>query len=286
MANPEPGDLRLEELSDNHRRRQTKGGVWFTTVTVFVGAAMVIVMVFATFAPGPRPFLRTPVEVLGSTETIPSDSAAPASDVRVAVAANDDWAHPEFGSEDSEFGDDPVLDELYSRCADEDLVACDDLHFVKRGGRSSYELFGLTCGDRTDLIRGTCGEQFLDQPFDPQFDYAVGDCVVLPRSDGGLFRRIECNQAHDAEVLATLATTEPLHSLDGTFIVSPDAGVEMIRTCAATIETLSLGLLGAGAPADIRGGIIAPTSASQTTEFACFVWAPGKALRKPLASHS
>lgn len=241
-------------------------------------------MVLATLSPGQRPTLQAPADVLGTTETIPPTEAAPPKDI-AATAANEDWADPGFGLDDVDLGDDSVLDDLHNRCADEDLLACDDLHFAVSGTRSPYELWGLTCGDRTDLIRGTCSEQFLDTPFDPQFDYVVGDCLVLPRSAGGLFRRVGCDRAHDAEILASLATTTAMRSLDGAFYVSADAGVQMIRTCSATIAAMAADLISAGAPDDLRGGIVAPTSASETTKFSCFVWAPGKALRKPLTTH-
>ncbi|MFW2384021.1 MAG: hypothetical protein ACN4GZ_19875 [Acidimicrobiales bacterium] len=49
------------------------------------------------------------------------------------------------------YGDDPVLDELWDRCADGDGVACDALWSEAPIG-SEYERFGVTCGEREEVL--------------------------------------------------------------------------------------------------------------------------------------
>ncbi len=238
-------------------------------------------MLFATFAPGPRPFLRSgnETEVLGQIETAPPSSAE--TQPIVEVLPTDDWSSTSFGASDLAYGDDPVLDELYDRCTDEDHQACDDLMFSVKDTRSSYELWGLSCGNRSDLITGTCVERFADGEFDPQFDYAIGDCVVLPRSDAAIFRRVDCAQAHDAEVISSLASPHKLKALDGSFYVGPEAAIHMENACRGLVSTLvadeawTHGL-------SFTAGVITPTSESTDELFDCIILSPGNALSAPL----
>jgi hypothetical protein len=55
----------------------------------------------------------------------------------------------------STFGDDPTLDDLWSRCEAGDGSACDNLFFESPSG-SDYEQFGVTCGGRSDGSQETC----------------------------------------------------------------------------------------------------------------------------------
>ena len=48
-------------------------------------------------------------------------------------------------------GDDPALDELWAACEAGDGSACDRL-FAEAPVGSAYEVFGLTCGDRPDVL--------------------------------------------------------------------------------------------------------------------------------------
>mgnify|MGYP001818043926 CR=1 FL=1 len=57
------------------------------------------------------------------------------------------------------FGDDPRLDRLWLACEQGDGSACDRL-FEQAPVNSAYETFGLTCGERFDIL--DCRE--LDQP--------------------------------------------------------------------------------------------------------------------------
>lgn len=50
------------------------------------------------------------------------------------------------------FGDDPVLDQWWTECAEGSGYACDRL-FAEAPVGSAYEEFGLTCGDRPELIQ-------------------------------------------------------------------------------------------------------------------------------------
>jgi hypothetical protein len=57
------------------------------------------------------------------------------------------------------FGDDPVLDELWTACEAGSGAACDEL-FARAPIGSGYEGFGVSCGDRPDVLH--CAE--LDRP--------------------------------------------------------------------------------------------------------------------------
>lgn len=57
-------------------------------------------------------------------------------------------------------GDDPVLDDLWHRCEQGSGAACDQL-FEQAPLNSDYESFGLSCGNRPDVLRCT---QEMDQP--------------------------------------------------------------------------------------------------------------------------
>jgi hypothetical protein len=49
-------------------------------------------------------------------------------------------------------GDDPVLDDLWHRCGDGSGAACDQL-FDRAPPNSDYESFGLSCGNRPDILQ-------------------------------------------------------------------------------------------------------------------------------------
>jgi hypothetical protein len=55
----------------------------------------------------------------------------------------------------SEFGSDPMLDDLALACEAGDLEACDELYAVTAVG-SEYESFGSTCGARGNAYEGNC----------------------------------------------------------------------------------------------------------------------------------
>ena len=68
----------------------------------------------------------------------------------------------------SEFGTDPVLDDLARDCAGEDFAACDRLWLQSDRG-SGYEDYGATCGGRvtpdpteSDVFHERCTDQFDD----------------------------------------------------------------------------------------------------------------------------
>ena len=264
----------------------------FTAATLAVGFAIIVVMLFATLAPGPRPFLRDRVEVLGSTEatSVPPSDAAPAEaaedpidPTEPDITPNDDWNSPLFGVEDTTFGDEPVLDALHARCGDEDHVACDDLVSLTSGTRSPYELWGLTCGNRTDLVTGPCSERFGDAEAPSGIDLGVGTCLALPRAAEGVIRPLDCSQPHDGQLIAQLASSDPLEALDGSFFVGPEALAMTHEVCAATIEGL-LAAEGWDYPTDLEPGVIAPTADSDSQLFGCFVWAPGWVLEASLVA--
>ena len=61
-----------------------------------------------------------------------------------------DGADEDVISSGGNYGDDPVLDDLYNQCADGDNQACDDLFWQSPSG-SEYEAFGSNCGGRGGL---------------------------------------------------------------------------------------------------------------------------------------
>lgn len=68
------------------------------------------------------------------------------------------------GDEPDTFGDDRELDEWYLACRDGDGDACDQL-FDEAPVGSEYEEFGLTCGNRPDVI--DCSTIEDDEPEKP-----------------------------------------------------------------------------------------------------------------------
>ena len=57
-------------------------------------------------------------------------------------------------------GDDPILDDLWHRCQQGSGAACDQL-FDQSPVGSAYEAFGVSCGNRPDILR--CGPE-MDLP--------------------------------------------------------------------------------------------------------------------------
>lgn len=262
----------------------------FTATTLAVGFGIIVIMLFATFAPGPRPFLRGRVEVLGSTEStiaLPPTTAAPTrSDAsEPTIDPNDDWDSAVFGVRDTTFGDEPVLDALYTRCGDEDHQACDDLVALTSETRSPYELWGLTCGDRSDLITGTCVERFGTPSETPSVELSIGDCFALPRSADGINRMLDCQQPHDAQLFAQFASSDPLQALDGSFYVGPEVLDAMDAICTAATTRL-LADDSWGYPTDLRAGVVTPTAETPNHLFGCFLWAPGWTLEESLIARS
>jgi len=66
-------------------------------------------------------------------------------------------------------GDDPALDRLWRACEDGSGEACDQL-FEDAPINSAYETFGLTCGERPDVL--DCTE--LDRPDGEHVEPAAG----------------------------------------------------------------------------------------------------------------
>ncbi len=64
-----------------------------------------------------------------------------------------------FDDQPYAFGDDPELDVLWTQCELGDGQACDDLWEQAPVG-SEYESFGVTCGQRLDLLN--CTEELAD----------------------------------------------------------------------------------------------------------------------------
>lgn len=58
------------------------------------------------------------------------------------------------------YGDDPVLDALWDACAAGDGSACDELWESSPVG-SAYEEFGVTCGERPEVL--DCGDLAVDE---------------------------------------------------------------------------------------------------------------------------
>lgn len=85
-----------------------------------------------------------------------------------------------YGSGESAYGDDPVLDGLHDDCAAGDMAACDELYWDSPIG-SEYETFAVSCGGTRDGFNGgTCadgGEPFTygdDADLDADWDACAG----------------------------------------------------------------------------------------------------------------
>jgi hypothetical protein len=53
------------------------------------------------------------------------------------------------------YGEDPLLDQLWDRCGDSDLAACEMLYLMSAVG-SEYEAYAQTCGSDADASEGQC----------------------------------------------------------------------------------------------------------------------------------
>lgn len=100
---------------------------------------------------------RSPVEELLFEETV-----AACSDVNELLAADD--VEPDglaFSIEPQIYGDDPVLDQLWDSCELGVGEACDALWREAPVG-SVYEKFGVTCGERFEVLN--CSEELTGRP--------------------------------------------------------------------------------------------------------------------------
>ncbi|MEL6984719.1 MAG: hypothetical protein AAFO29_19990 [Actinomycetota bacterium] len=83
---------------------------------------------------------------------------------RQSLAPDVAWDPPETLADAVQpvgLGDDPALDRLWLACEEGSGEACDQL-FDEAPVNTAYEAFGLTCGDRPDVL--DCAE--LDRPTD------------------------------------------------------------------------------------------------------------------------
>jgi|GEM_PF-759295 len=78
--------------------------------------------------------------------------------------------------EGGNYGDDPVLDDLYDQCADGDNQACDDL-FWQSPSDSEYEAFGLDCGGRGGLCETSSSDEGGNYGDDPYLDSLYDQCA-------------------------------------------------------------------------------------------------------------
>jgi hypothetical protein len=76
-----------------------------------------------------------------------------------AGADTDETSGPVEPGRPETLGDDPSLDRLWRACEEGSGSACDRL-FAEAPPGSGYETFGLSCGDRPDILN--CGD--LDEP--------------------------------------------------------------------------------------------------------------------------
>ena len=77
--------------------------------------------------------------------------------------------------EGGNYGDDPVLDDLYDQCADGDNQACDDLFWQSPAG-SEYEAFGSNCGGQVDRTY-PCNDEGGNYGDDPYLDSLYDQCA-------------------------------------------------------------------------------------------------------------
>lgn len=109
-----------------------------------------------------------------------------------------EWEGAVQAPEAYSYGDDSALDELQDSCAAGDMYACDLLYEASPVG-SAYEVYGSTCGERTDPTTGSCVDWEVesqgipaDTPVDLASlraacaggDYAACDTLFLESSTG------------------------------------------------------------------------------------------------------
>ena len=103
---------------------------------------------------------------LGGPSGDPTDDVVPGVLAHAAASSSTSTTVPAPAAPSSSapqpqtLGDDAVLDDLWHRCEQGSGAACDQL-FAQAPLNSGYESFGLSCGNRPDVLR--CGQE-MDQP--------------------------------------------------------------------------------------------------------------------------
>lgn len=115
---------------------------------------------------------RSPVQELLMEETFTACGLANG----LLDEADDEPGELAFSNEPQTYGDDVGLDALWDRCAQGDGAACDELWLISPVG-SVYEQFGVTCGERLDVLN--CTEELVLEPdwVPPPLVDGVGDAT-------------------------------------------------------------------------------------------------------------
>ncbi len=99
----------------------------------------------------------SPIDELAISETF----AACGSANELLAEGNDEPQELAFSNEPQIYGDDRALDKLWDGCEAGDGQACDDLWEQAPVG-SVYEQFGVTCGDRFEILN--CADELIVDP--------------------------------------------------------------------------------------------------------------------------
>jgi actin-like ATPase involved in cell morphogenesis len=140
-----------------------------------------------TDAPATTPAVTEPPVTDPVTTTMPPPVTDP-----VTTTSPPATSPPTTQGLPQDFGDDPILDGFYSRCAAGDFIGCDELYFNAPAG-SNYEAFGATCGGQPlENLDGACQQGYppnltiTELAFDDSGVVGAGNGVVIPGGAVGL----------------------------------------------------------------------------------------------------
>lgn len=154
-------------------RRTTRAVVRLLSMGLFLGVVGVAVTALAGWTPS---FAATTAPMRDVTDHLateeeeltvfayekPAVEAQEAGPLRISEISREVTPEPEVESTANTLGDDPVLDEWWRQCADGSGLACDRL-FADAPLGSNYEAFGLSCGDRPNVLH--CQEELDGRVF-------------------------------------------------------------------------------------------------------------------------
>ena len=166
-----------------------------------------------------------------SSDSDEGDTDGDAEDAATTTTAAND---SDLGTAQAPPGTDPVLDALWTECAEGDDDACSTLYW-QSDFDSEYEAFGLSCGGRG----GTCNEVVgdadgIDGDEDALFDFSDMDTAdPAPGTDPGLDELWDDCAAGSAYACDTLYFDSPLGSDYERFGFS--CGAREIANCAEVL---------------------------------------------------
>ncbi|HZJ04732.1 MAG TPA: trypsin-like peptidase domain-containing protein [Nocardioidaceae bacterium] len=136
--------------------------------------------------------LRPSLDAIMREQTFPDADCVGAG---VVNSVPDGWDAGRGSVSPASYGDDPLLDHLWDKCADGDMASCDQLYQLSPFG-SEYERFGSTCGDRNPPT-GYCVQTTTPETPRPPGPAAANSSwiVVIQSLEDHLYTRAQAEEA-------------------------------------------------------------------------------------------